>query len=80
MDLNTDRWRVQLHDAWKSSGKTLDQIANAVRRVRRSYDYSGSELSRKLRGETGMRLDEYEVIAQALEVKLVWTPPPAAKS
>lgn len=72
MDALTHRLRSQLREAWKASGITLDEFATKIRKVNRECDYDGPALSRKLRGSTGMTVDEFDVFARALAVKLAW--------
>lgn len=81
----------QLHDAWKASGLTLDQLSEEIRALRlrrpvnesarrgkqapkrRIVDVSAPSLSRKLRGEQVITVDEIQAIARVLGVTVKWS-------
>ena len=66
------RLREQLYAAFKASSMTLAELGKASKRANRSVDLDPPALSRKLRGETSLSIDEYKAIADALAVTLDW--------
>lgn len=70
-----NRFRELLADAFerrKEQGWTLVDLGKAVKRADRRVDLDAPALSRKLRGLTGLSVDELRAFAIALEVKLDW--------
>lgn len=67
------RVQGQLQDAFracKADGWTLLDLSKAVRKVDRRVRLDAPALSRKLRGETALGIDEAAAIASALGVTL----------
>ena len=61
--------RTQLHDAWRQSGLTLEQL-----RDKAALKTTIVSLSRKLRGKQSLRTEEWEALAEVLGLR---SPAPA---
>lgn len=63
----------QLNEAFQRSGLSVAELL-----TKSGIDVDRSSLSRKLKGELRMNVDEAQALAAALDVTLVWMPGDAA--
>ncbi len=64
--------REQLYAAFKKKKWHLDGLRVALLNGKPPMKVDGPALSRKLRGLTGMSLEEYRALANVLGVRLSW--------